>query len=97
VLDSRSQGVSSLIGRFFQQSSVGTSVAVFGIRYWFASPVHSFSLSDSPHSFGLLAFFLLSAAVVAMGEIHRRGREALRKALQVNLCLICEPDRCIYI
>jgi signal transduction histidine kinase len=60
-------------------SAVATFVAIFGIRYWFGSPAHSFSVPDAPQSLGLLAFLLLSGVVVAMGEIHRRGREALRK------------------
>jgi signal transduction histidine kinase len=60
-------------------STVVTVVAIIGIGYWFTSPVGSFSVPDAPQSLTLLALLLVSGVVVAMGEVHRRGREALRK------------------
>jgi signal transduction histidine kinase len=60
-------------------SAVGTLVAILGMRYWFATPVRSFSMPDAPQFLSFLAFLLLSGIVVAMGEIHRRRGEALRK------------------
>jgi len=60
-------------------SAVGTLVAILGMRYWFAIPVRSFSVPDAPQFLSFLAFLLLSGIVVAMGEIHRRRGEALRK------------------
>jgi signal transduction histidine kinase len=63
-------------------SSLATIVALLGMRYWFTAPIHSFNLPDAPQSVGLVAFLLVSSAVVAMGEMHRRSNETLRRTRQ---------------
>jgi signal transduction histidine kinase len=55
-------------------------VALFGARFWFVQPVHSFSVPDTPQSVAIIVFLLVSALIVAMGEMHRRNDEVLRGA-----------------
>jgi signal transduction histidine kinase len=52
---------------------------LLGMKYWFTAPVQSFSLPHAPQSVSLLAFLLVSTVVVAIGEMHRRSRETLRR------------------
>jgi signal transduction histidine kinase len=55
-------------------------VALFGARFWFVQPVHSFSVPDTARSVAIIVFLLASALMVAMGEIDRRNDEVLRGA-----------------
>src|SRR5207253_706131 len=61
-------------------SVLAVAVALFGVRYWFINPSHSFSVPDQPQSFGGLAFLLVSSVIVAIGERSRRDLEALRES-----------------
>jgi signal transduction histidine kinase len=61
---------------------VGPSVlsgilALIAVRYWLILPVHSFRVPATPQALGILAFLLVSSALVAMGEARRRHEEAL--------------------
>jgi signal transduction histidine kinase len=61
-------------------SILSVVVALLGARFLLVRPVHSFSVPDTPQSVGILAFLLVSALIVAMGEMHRRNNEVLRGA-----------------
>jgi signal transduction histidine kinase len=61
-------------------SVLAVAVALFGVRYWFISPSHSFSIPDRPQSLGVLAFLLVSSVIVVIGERSRRDLEALRES-----------------
>lgn len=53
-------------------------VALLGAKFWFVQPVHSFSVPDTPQSVAIIVFLLVSALIVAMGEMDRRNDEVLR-------------------
>ena len=55
-------------------------VALFGVRFWFVQPVHSFSVPGTPQSVAIIVFLFGSALIVAMGEMDRRNHEVLRGA-----------------
>ena len=55
-------------------------VALLGAKFWFVQPVHSFSVPDTPQSVAIIVFLLVSALIVAMGEMDRRNDEVLRGA-----------------
>jgi len=61
-------------------SVVVIAVALFGVRYWFISPSHSFSIPEGTQFIGILAFVLASSVIVAIGERNRRNLETLRQA-----------------
>jgi signal transduction histidine kinase len=61
-------------------SVLATTIALFGVRYWFVSPSHSLGIPDTPQSIALLAFFLASSVIVALGERSRRSQEGLRES-----------------
>jgi K+-sensing histidine kinase KdpD len=54
-------------------------VAFLGMSYWFTTPVHSFSVTKVPQAVSLLAFLFASSLVLLFGEVHRRGKEKLRR------------------
>jgi len=64
-------------------SVLAVAVALFGVRYWFINPSHSFSIPDQPQSLGVLAFLLVSSVIVAIGERSRRDLAALRESQEV--------------
>lgn len=55
-------------------------VGLFGARFWFVQPLHSFSIPDTPQSVAIIVFLFVSALIVAMGEVDRRNDEVLRGA-----------------
>ena len=70
-------------------SIVATLILVVGIGYWFVPPYHSFALKSEADLFGMVAFLIFSAIIVALGESTRRiahqrkqAEEGLRKAQQ---------------
>jgi signal transduction histidine kinase len=63
-------------------SVIAIAVVIFGVRYWFISPSHSFSIPDATQLIGILAFVLASSVIVAIGESNRRNAEALRQSLE---------------
>ncbi len=65
-------------------SVVVIAVALFGVRYWFISPSHSFSIPEGTQFIGILAFVLASSVIVAIGERNRRNLETLRQAHEVS-------------
>jgi len=58
---------------------VGHSSRSWGCDIGSPLPSAPFSVPDARQSLNFLAFLLLAGIVVAMGEIHRRRGEALRK------------------
>src|SRR6201997_2162077 len=56
------------------------AIAFVGVRYWFVSPIHSFSKPDGLQIVGMLAFVAASSVVLAIGERNRRRMEALRQS-----------------
>jgi signal transduction histidine kinase len=56
------------------------AIAFVGVRYWFVSPIHSFSKPDGLQIVGMLAFVAASSVVLAIGERNRRRMEALRES-----------------
>jgi len=65
-------------------SILSVVVALLGAKYWFIPPVHSFRIVGTVQVVGILAFLVVSCALVAMGEIRRRREEVLWAA-QVEL------------
>ena len=61
-------------------SLLSVVLALVGAKYWFIPPVHSFNLSTTEQSIGILCFLLGSGVVVSMGEARRRENEKLRTA-----------------
>lgn len=62
-------------------SILGVVLEAAGIWFLHLAPQTSLDLSSRTGLFGLLGFLLVSAAIVALGEAHRRGRLArLRQA-----------------
>ncbi|MFZ0953254.1 MAG: histidine kinase [Candidatus Sulfotelmatobacter sp.] len=61
-------------------SILSVVLALFGARYWFIPPVHSFHIVGTAQVAGILAFFVASGVLVAMGEVRRRREEVLSAA-----------------
>jgi signal transduction histidine kinase len=61
-------------------SALATVIAFFGIKYWFTTPVRSFSVPDAPQAVSLMAFLMASSLVLVFGEMHRRNKENLRRS-----------------
>jgi signal transduction histidine kinase len=59
---------------------IAIAIAFVGVRYWFVSPIHSFSKPDGLQIVGMLAFVAASSVVLAIGERNRRNMEALRES-----------------
>jgi signal transduction histidine kinase len=58
-------------------SAVATFLGLFGVRFWFITPAHSFSVPDGPQLMGAFVFLLVASVIVIIGEMHRRNKEAL--------------------
>jgi len=65
-------------------SILSVVVALIGVKYWFIPPVHSLRIVGTVQVVGILAFLVVSCALLAMGEIRRR-REKVLLAAQVEL------------
>jgi len=65
-------------------SILSVVAALIGAQYWFISPAHSLRIVGTPQTVGILAFLLVSGALIAMGEARRQREEALRSA-QIEL------------
>src|SRR5712691_4717889 len=65
-------------------STLSVALAFIAAKYWFIPPVHSFRIVGTAQVVGILAFLVVSLALVAMGEIRRRREEVLWAA-QVEL------------
>jgi signal transduction histidine kinase len=63
-------------------SALAIAIALFGVRYWFINPSHSFSIPDGPQSIGILVFLAVSCFIAAIGERNRRNIKALRQSEQ---------------
>jgi signal transduction histidine kinase len=61
-------------------SMLAIAIAFVGVRYWFVSPIHSFSKPDGLQIVGMLAFLAASSVILAIGERNRRSMEALRES-----------------
>ncbi len=61
-------------------SVLAIAIAFVGVRYWFVSPIHSFSKPDGLQIVGMLAFVAASSVILAIGERNRRNMEALRES-----------------
>jgi signal transduction histidine kinase len=61
-------------------SMLAIAITLVGVRYWFVSPIHSFSKPDGLQIVGMLAFLAASSVVLAIGERNRRRMEALRES-----------------
>src|SRR5882762_3439340 len=53
-------------------SILSVVVALIGVKYWFIPPVHSLRIVGTVQVVGILAFLVVSCALLAMGEIRRR-------------------------
>src|SRR5712671_7629100 len=65
-------------------SILSVVLALIGAQYWFIPPVHSLRIVGTAQVVGILAFLIVSSALVAMGEVRRRREEVLWAA-QVEL------------
>ena len=61
-------------------TAAGAVLALVASRYLFVPPVHSLSLPSPQQSYGLLAFLLSSAVIIAIAESWRREMESLHIA-----------------
>jgi signal transduction histidine kinase len=61
-------------------SALAMVVALFAIRYWFTTPVHSLGVPDAPQAVSLLAFMFGSSLVMFFGDVHRRDKAELRRS-----------------
>ncbi len=64
-------------------SVLAIAIAFVGVRYWFVSPIHSFSKPDGLQIVGMLAFVAASSVILAIGERNPRNMEALRESHEV--------------
>jgi signal transduction histidine kinase len=58
-------------------SILSAVLALIGAKYWFIPPEHSLRIVGTAQVVGILAFLLVSSALVAMGEVRRRREEVL--------------------
>src|SRR5260370_39690828 len=65
-------------------SILSVVLALVGAQYWFIPPAHSLRIVGTAQVVGILAFLIVSSALVAMGEVRRRREEVLWAA-QVEL------------
>ncbi|MFY9529274.1 MAG: sensor histidine kinase [Candidatus Acidiferrales bacterium] len=56
------------------------ALALLGARYWFTPPVHASGILDAARLVGAFTFLFASGVIVAIGEVHRRSTETLRRA-----------------
>src|SRR5258708_38211183 len=61
-------------------SILSVVLALIGAKYWFIPPAPSLRIIGTAQVVGILAFLLVSSALVAMGEARRRREEVLRAA-----------------
>jgi signal transduction histidine kinase len=61
-------------------SMLSVVVGLLGVRFWFVSPLRSFSVPDTPQLVGALAFVVASVVIAAFGAANRRHNERLRGA-----------------
>ncbi len=59
-------------------------LGIVGLRYWFMPPAHSLRVHGMQQAVGILAFWLVSGFLIAMGETRRR-RENLLWSEQAEL------------
>src|SRR5258708_13529989 len=59
-------------------SILSVVLALIGAKYWFIPPAHSLRIIGTAQVVGILAFLLVSSALVAMGEARRRREDVLR-------------------
>jgi signal transduction histidine kinase len=55
-------------------------LALFSVRYWFVSPVHSFQVLHFGQLSGMVAFAIGSSIIAAIAEAGRRENDRLRQA-----------------
>jgi signal transduction histidine kinase len=60
-------------------SVVTILIGLSGVRFWFITPVHSFSIPDMPQLTGIFVFLLVASVIAIVGEMHRRRTEVLWK------------------
>ena len=56
---------------------LATVVGFLGVFYWFIDPRHSLSVIHKPEIHGIIAFFLVCGALIALGEANRRKQMKL--------------------
>lgn len=56
---------------------LGTVVGFLGVFYWFIDPRHSLSVIRKPEIHGIIGFFLVCGALIALGEANRRKQMKL--------------------
>jgi signal transduction histidine kinase len=61
-------------------TAVGAVLALIVSRYLFISPIHSLSFPDAQQSYGMVAFILASAVIIAIAERWRHEMESLHVA-----------------
>ena len=61
-------------------TAVGTVLALVASRYFFVSPSHSLSFPDAQQSYGMVAFILASAVIIAIAERWRQEMDSLHVA-----------------
>lgn len=60
-------------------SAFASLLALAGLRYWFATPLHSFRIPDGTQFISMLAFLFACVGIIALGEARRRDQQSLRK------------------
>jgi signal transduction histidine kinase len=63
-------------------SAATTLLGLFGARFLFIAPAHPLSNPDVAQLTGIFVFLLASSAIIVIGEMHRRNKEALLKFQQ---------------
>jgi signal transduction histidine kinase len=58
-------------------SALATLLGVLGAWLWFIAPVHSLAVPQDSQLTGIFVFLLAASAIVVIGEIHRRSKQAL--------------------
>jgi signal transduction histidine kinase len=61
-------------------SVLSTALALLGADYWILPPLHSLQIVNKAQVVGMVAFLCVSAAMIAMGQAHRRARNELQKS-----------------
>lgn len=61
-------------------SLLSTVLALLGADYWILPPFRSLQIMNRAQAVGMVAFLCVSAAMIAMGEAHRRARDELQKS-----------------
>jgi signal transduction histidine kinase len=61
-------------------SILASVVCLLGVDYFFLQPLHSFQIQTRSELYSMLFFLIFSAAIIALGESHRRAAASRKRA-----------------